>query len=246
MVIPDTQNKPGTPVNHLEAAGQMVVELRPDVLINLADWWDMPSLSSYDEGTIAREGVRYADDIRSGNTAMDIFLAPLKKFQATKLGRDYNPRKIFVIGNHEFRILRHAEAHPYLERMLSYADLNLKDWFVYPFLGLAEADGIYYSHYFANPMSGKPYGGTIQNMLSKIGMSFTMGHVQKLSYDRKDLPNGAVLNGLIAGAFYQHDEAYKGPQGNHHWRGLVYKHNVHQGNYDLETWSLDRVLKTYG
>lgn len=244
VFLPDPQVRLDCPTNHLEAAGNLIVDIRPDVWVVGGDFWDMPSLSSYDFGTIAGEGARYVEDIEAGNVAMDLMLKPLRQFQKTKAGANYKPRMIFIMGNHEQRIQRHMEKNPFLDGALG-NDLNLKGWRVYKFLEMAEVDGIFYSHYFYNPMTGKPYGGTSQNILNKVGISFTMGHVQKLDYARKDLPNGRVLNGLVAGAFYQHDERYKGPQGNHHWRGLVVKRNVCEGNYDLELWTLERVLKVY-
>lgn len=246
IILPDPQVRPGTPTHHLKAVGNMVVELQPDVFVCMGDFWDMHSLSQYDMGRIAGEKARYLDDIKAGNAAMDILLAPIKKFQGTKPGKNYKPRMIFIMGNHENRIMKHMEAHPYLEGVFHYEEFNLRSWAVYKFLTLAEADGVYYSHYFYNPMSGKAYGGSIQNMLNKIGVSFTMGHQQRIAYDRKDLPNGKTINGLVAGACYIHDEAYKGPQGNHHWRGVIVKHNVRLGNYDLETCELPRLLEIYG
>jgi hypothetical protein len=245
LYIPDPQVRPGSPVNHLDAAGNMAVELKPDTIICGGDFWDMHSLSSYDQGTIAGEGSRYKDDIEAGNAAMDVLMYPIRKFQSTKSGKDYRPRMIFTLGNHENRILKHMQAHPFLEGVLG-NDLNLRGWKVYKFLELAEADGVFYTHYFYSPMTGKSFGGTAQNVLSKVGISFTMGHVQKLDYARKDLPNGKVINGLIGGAFYQHDEVYKGPQGNHHWRGVVVKRDVKDGDYDLEVWNIERVLRVYG
>lgn len=51
--------------------------------------------------------------------------------------------------------------------------------------------------------------------------------------------------GLVAGAFYMHDEEYKGPQANNHWRGVCMLNNVHDGVYDLETISLRSLLGKY-
>jgi hypothetical protein len=49
----------------------------------------------------------------------------------------------------------------------------------------------------------------------------------------------------VAGAFYQHDEEYAGPQGNHYWRGIVYKHEVRDGDYDLMELSLPYLLRAW-
>lgn len=84
MVIPDTQVKPGVPMNHLTAAGNYIVRKRPDVIIHIGDHWDMASLSSYDRGKKAMEGRRVLADIQAGKDAMDLLLAPLKALQKTK------------------------------------------------------------------------------------------------------------------------------------------------------------------
>ena len=240
LVIPDAQVKPGTGKAHIQAAGRLARDQRPDVIVVIGDWWDFPSLSSYDQGKTAAEGRRYVADLEAGNEAMKLFLA-----EATK-PRGYKPKLHFTVGNHEQRADRHAEANPALQGVLGTKDLHLPGFRVHKFLQLCHIDGIAYSHYFANPFSGRPYGGTMQNMLAKIGFSFTMGHVQKLDIGRRDLANGRAIQGLVAGSFYTHDEDYKGPQGNPHWRGLVMKHNVYQGEYDLETYSIKRLLKRYG
>lgn len=248
LIIADVQAKPGLQYPHLHALGKLVVERRPDVIINIGDFYDMPSLSSYDSG-LKTEGRRVKNDLLAGHEAMDILLAPLKRLQLqqAECGEPvYKPRMVYLIGNHEYRIVRHIESHANLEGMLSLDDLHTKDWEVIPFLEVVKIDGVAYSHYFCNPMTGKPYTGTMNTMIKNIGYSFTMGHQQRFEYGRKDLTDGAVLNGLVAGSFYMHDEDYKGPQGNRHWRGIAYKHNVRNGDYDVEAISLERVLRDYG
>ena len=66
LVIGDTQSKPGTPTEHIEALGNLIVERQPDVIIHIGDNWDMESLSSYDEDTFKMEGRRIEDDIEAG------------------------------------------------------------------------------------------------------------------------------------------------------------------------------------
>jgi len=58
LVIPDTQVKDGVDTNHLAWCGQYLVEKRPDTIVCLGDFWDFPSLSFYDKGTLAFEGRR--------------------------------------------------------------------------------------------------------------------------------------------------------------------------------------------
>jgi len=97
-------------------------------------------------------------------------------------------------------------------------------------------------------MTGNPFGGTIDARLKNIGHSFTMGHQQTLLYGLRyvnDEYSGRSQHGLVAGACYLHDEDYKGPQGNAHWRGIIVKHQVCEGSYDPMFVSLDYLCRRY-
>ena len=61
----------------------------------------------------------------------------------------------------------------------------------------------------------------------------------------KNLNNGKVIRGLVSGAFYLHDEDYKGVQGNTHFRGLTIKNEVKDGNYDIMEVSMDYLCRKY-
>ena len=239
LFIGDTQVKPGVPLDHLEALGRFIADRKPEVIVHAGDNWDMPSLSSYDEGKMAMEGRRYEMDIDAGNEAIEILDDAIANIN------NYDPERYFLIGNHEHRIERYVEEHPKLEGFMGYDDFNLDNWEVVPFLNIINIDGVHYSHYFANPFSGRPYGGTVVNKLNKLKFSFAQGHVQILEYHKDYLNNGDTLSGLVNGAFYMHDEGYKGPQGNHHWQGVCLLKGVVNGDYDLETISLDRLLADY-
>lgn len=248
LVIPDTQVKPGVPLDHIKWAGRALMEYRPDVVIVIGDWWDFPSLSSYDRGKPRKmEGRRLKDDIDAGNEAMKLFLAPLRKYRKKCKGKTrYNPRLVFTMGNHCERLTRAIDAMPYeLEGVVSFADLDLADFEVFPFLQPVVIDGIAYAHYFYNPMSGKPYGGTAHTKLKNIGRSFTMGHQQGLDYALRQLPTGERQYGMVAGSFYLHDEEYLGPQASQEWRGIIVKNEVKNGGYDPMPLSLDYLRRRF-
>ena len=250
FVIPDCQVKPGVPTNHLRAAGNYVVSKKPDVIINLGDFWDMPSLSSYDRGTKKAEGRTYQEDIDAGIAGLKEFMKPIweyNKQRAKNKKKQYRPRLVFLLGNHEERIMRHVNANPELDGKCSYDDLKLKEmgWEVYDFLEMVEIDGVTYSHYFANPNTGRPWGGMARTRLNNVGFTFTMGHQQGKDLAEKHLANGKALRALIVGSFYQHDEDYKGYQGNSHFRGCIYKHEVKDGDYNLMELSLDYLLRKW-
>lgn len=250
FIIPDTQVKQGVPLEHLTAAGNYIADKMPEKIIHIGDHFDMPSLSSYDKGTKRAEGARYQDDIDAGIDGMERLLAPIRRLQSSQRRRKlkvYTPDMHFLIGNHEERIMRHVNVHPELAGKLSYADLELErfGWTVHDFTRIVVLDGVHYSHYFYNPNTGRALGGVCHTRLKNLGFSFTMGHQQGKDQAERYLNNGEVHRGLICGSFYQHNEHYKGPQGNEHWRGCVMKNQVRDGNYDIMELSLDYLLRKW-
>lgn len=251
LLLPDTQIKPDVPTNHILAAGRYMADKKPDVVVAIGDWWDMPSLSSYDKkGGRSFEGRRVLADIEAGNDAMDLFLSPLREYNANRRKtrhKQYNPRMVFCMGNHENRIDRAIEDNPSYEGLLGYDKLNLKGWEVYDFLDVATIGGVWFSHYFVNTLSLRKgvLAGTIDTKLQKVGNSFVMGHQQTKQYGEHYLNDGTAHVGLVAGAFYQHHEDYMGRQGNHHWRGAVMLNDVRDGMYDPMFLSMDYFLREW-
>jgi hypothetical protein len=250
LVIPDTQCKPGVPLEHLLWLGDYIADKRPETIVHLGDHWDMPSLSEYDKGKKVAEGRRYSADIAAGNLGLDLLMRPIQNLNARLREKHeplYKPRKVFTLGNHEQRIQRHVNANAHLAGKIGYHDFNLKQhgWEVHDFLQLVNVDGIAYAHYFPNPNSGKPWGGAVLLRLKNIGFSFTMGHQQGKQQAERYLQDGTAQRGLVIGSYYQHDEEYKGPQGNYHWRGVIMKHEVTEGNYDLMEVSLNYLRNRY-
>lgn len=248
IVIPDTQVRPGVNTAHLRWIGQYIAEHaggHPDVkIIHLGDHWDMKSLSSYDKGKKSHEGLRYSADIKAGNAGLAELDEPILEFNKG-LRRKWRPRKILLRGNHEDRITRAIEQDAELDGALSLDDLESPGWETHDFLKPVEVDGIHYSHFFYNPMTGRPYAGqSIDTRLKTIGHSFSMGHQQTLAYGLRFVA-GRSQHGLVAGACYLHDEEYKGPQGNAHWRGVVVCHQVERGSYDPMFVSLDYLCRKY-
>lgn len=102
-----------------------------------------------------------------------------------------------------------------------------------------------YVHYLSNPMTGKPYCGTALSQLNKVQHSFCVGHRQTLDVATYFTPTGKQTWGIVAGAFYEHNEEYKGYQGNAHFRGIVMLHDVHDGKFDPMIVSLSYLKERY-
>lgn len=250
MVIPDTQVKPNGSVDHLRWAGEYAAEKKPDVIIHLGDHWDMPSLSVYDVGKKSFEGRRYADDIQAGLKGMAAFLAPIRaeqqRLRINKKKR-WNPKLIFIIGNHEQRIERAIESDAKLEGLIGYKDLQLDKlgWETHDFLEPVVVDGICYSHYFTSGVMGRPVSSA-KLMIQKKMMSCVMGHVQdrEIAYARK--ADGSHVTGLFAGIFYVHDEDYLTPQTNGSWSGIWMFHDVNDGAFHEQPISIESLRRKYG
>jgi len=247
--IPDTQVRDGVPTDHIEALGNYIEEKRFDKIIVAGDWWDMPATRNWNTAK-DQEKLRVIDDIQSGNRAMHKLWRPVetqnRKYSQWKKKR-YEPEKYFLFGNHEVHLERIWEKDPRLEGLIGYDSLALEQYGfkTYEFLQPVNIDGILYCHFFVNPGSGRAYSGMMETRLKNIGCSFTQGHYQEFSYGERQLPNGQRLHGLVAGSFYMHDEDYKGPQGNSHWRGVVVKNEVQDGEYDIMKVSIDYLLRKY-
>ena len=83
LVIPDCQVRQGVPLEHLTWAGEAIVDYRPDVVVNIGDFADMPSLSTHDKpGSKFFEGLRYKTDVEVTKEAMKLLLAPLRDLQS--------------------------------------------------------------------------------------------------------------------------------------------------------------------
>lgn len=255
LVIPDTQVKYGVNTDHIKAAGKYVLEHKPEYIVVMGDWWDTQSLSVYNSN-MAKEGLRLLNDVEAGNQAMIDFLAPIKSYnkkrKLLKKGR-YLPKLVFIEGNHDVRVRinRLLEDHPALEGFLqdpTVPFLEQEGFEVVPFLHVKDIEGIKFSHYFNNPHSlkGSPLGGAIDTMIKNAGHSFVMGHQQTLKMGKHYLSDGSSRLGIVAGAFYTHEEDYMSKQSNNHFRGMIHLHSVNQGDADIQTISTDRLLKQYG
>ncbi len=251
IMIPDLQVKPDIDTAYLSWIGEYLAHKKPDVIINIGDHFDLPSLSSYDKGTKKAEGKHLQDDIDAGIEGMNLLLQPIADLQQQELEEfgevRYKPKMVFTLGNHEQRLERHLNANPELTGLVSYGDFKLEEngWEVYDFLEPAVVDGVMYIHYMPNPMTGKPYGGQALSILKNVGCSVSMGHKQCLDVATRSLPTGQQQWFLICGAGYPHKEGYKGYTGNHHFRGVVVKHRVSQGSYDPMFVNLDYLKGKY-
>lgn len=245
FIIPDVQIRPEDNLDFLEDIGKYIVDKQPDVIVQIGDFADMPSLSSYDIGKKSFEGRRYQKDIAAARDAMAALLTPIVEYNQMRRRngkKQYRPRMVLTLGNHENRINRAVNNDPKLEGVLSVDDLWYKrfGWEVYDFLDVVVIDGVAYSHYFVTGVAGRA-ASTAAAQFRKTNMSCIAGHQQGLQIHTGGRADGARLTSIIAGSCYEHDEDYLGKQGNKHWRGCLMLHEVNNGQFDLMPVSLDYI-----
>lgn len=251
LVIPDTQCMPGVPTNHFTALGRYTASKRPDVIVHLGDFRDMPSLSSYESAVRrAREGRCKVADIDAGNKAIELFENELAK------AKGYSPVKVMLEGNHDGwnehgRIGRYLAEHPDDQRLFELVPFLEKQcgWQVFPFLQTVEIAGVLYCHLFPYSAKGTVTGaslrmgaGSASAQVKAVMQSCTAGHKQGLDVAIYNTPV-STHRGLIAGSFYQHQDGYM--PGARFWRGVLTKTEAQDGNYGLVEVSLDFLLRKY-
>jgi hypothetical protein len=250
IYVPDTQIRPGVPTDYLDWIAEYIVEKQPDTIVVGGDWWDFASLNSHDlPGSKTLEGTRFKNDVDVGNEAFSRFAGPIKSNvslqKKNKRKKPWTPQCVFTDGNHENRADRVASNSPKYDGIIGSHLCDTQNFTRYPFLQIAWIDGVAYSHYFSNPHSGKPIGGTAQNRLTRIGSSFVHGHQQGLDYGTKIMGSGKTLTGVIAGSCYVHIEEYRGNQGQRHFRGIVCLNEVKDGEFYPMAVSLDFLCQKY-
>jgi hypothetical protein len=240
-VIPDTQIRPGVPLDHLTWCGKYLAHQQPDVIVQIGDFCDLSSLSTHDEkGSITLEGKRYKKDLDAVYQGLSLLICELSKV------RGWKPKLVMTLGNHEDRITRTIKADPKLEGVISLNDLGYKacGWDVYPFLQPVTIGGVAFCHYFPSGIMGRPITSA-RTILSKLHMSAYAGHQQGRDIAYAHRADGRDLTAIISGSFYQHEEEYLSPFTNNHWRGMYMLNEVRDGQFDEMAVSIDYLRRRF-
>lgn len=241
LVIPDPHCKVGVSNDRFTWAGKLAKDVDPDVIICLGDWVNMDSLSHFDRGTMSFENRRYQKEIDHAHDALERFNKAYGKKKR---------RMVMLGGNHEHRITRFVESNPELDGKMSVEDIGFEDfgWEYHPYEKPVDIDGILYCHHFPSGVLGKPISGEhiASGLLKKTFQSATVGHSHTWDHAVRGTPTGRHIMGLCAGCYLDHNEPYAKSTMPLWWKGLVVKHNVHNGVYDLSQYSIKDIRRTYG
>jgi hypothetical protein len=244
LIIPDSHAHPEHSNQRYSYLGQLIADVRPDTVVDIGDWFDMPSLCSYDKGKRGFENRRYHLDIAAGVEAQDRLLSVLRKNKRRK------PRLIRCLGNHEHRLLRALDLDPILDGTISTRDFQSREYGFeeYPFLEIVEVDGIQYSHYFASGVMGRPIGGVNlgASILSKQFQSATQGHTHMFDHAVRVRGDGRRVHGLSCGVFQDYVPDFAKASARYWSSGVVIKRGVSNGDYDITWVSMRQLKEVYG
>ena len=249
LVIPDAHAHPNHHNRRAEWVGSLIHDLRPDVVIDMGDSADMPSLSSYDKGKRSFQGRTYRADVNAYLDFQD------KLWRIARRSKKKLPRRVRLIGNHEQRIDRALDADPQLVGAIGYDDLELKRYYddIVHYEGstpgVLEIDGVYYAHFFVAGLLGRPIGGEhpAYQHLTKKFQSCTAGHSHVFDYKMRPTGDGKRTNMcLVSGCLVDYQTDWAGQMQALWNTGVAIKRGVENGRYDLEWVSLARLKELYG
>lgn len=249
LVIPDLQIRAGVSLGHLPCIGKYILDMRPDVIVQIGDFADCYALNSH-TSKYEQERVRFIDDVNAVKAAQQLLLAPIWEFndgQRKLKKRQYKPEMYITLGNHEDRITRLLNERPELIGMFprDLFDFRKNGWTVLPFKKVLEIDGVFFSHYFQTTSTGNP-SSSARALLNRRLASCVQGHKQGLDWAHAYRPDGSKISCIIAGSCYNHSEPFMGQQDKTHWRGLVLLDNVKNGNFWESFIPLDYIKERYG
>lgn len=252
LVIPDAHAHPDHHNKRFDLLSELIMDRRPDTIVCIGDFSDMPSLSSYDKGKKSAIGRKWKDDYDATHDALERTFKGVEAFneRARKnKDRQYKPRTVMVLGNHEDRINTAINLDPEIEGLLSIEALKYDDYWdeVIPYKQSIKIDGVMYSHNFASGVAGRPIGGELvgNSLLKKNFCSSTVGHGHTFNTATSTTADGRKMHGMSVGWFGDFVPDFAKQTEHLWWSGVVLKHDVTDGDYDLEQISLDRMRKLY-
>lgn len=249
LVIPDSHAHPDFNNERFTWLGKLIVDIQPDVIVNLGDQADMASLCSYDKGMLSGEGRRYQADIEANKDANARVFGEIETYNKWRRVK-YKPETYFCMGNHEDRINRQVQYSPELLGKLSMDDLGNQDYYdtVADFLDPIQVDGIFYSHYFTSGVMNRAISGEhpAAMCIAKKHASCISGHSHLRDFAERTTVDGKRLMSIVGGVFQDYHADYAGEANKMWWSGVCVLRNVEDGQFDHEWISIATLKEKYG
>ena len=229
LIIPDAHATPDQENGRFSWLGELIADIRPDVVINIGDWYDLSSLCSYDKGTKSFEGRRLRSDLDAGYDALERVMQPIRRAKK-KL-----PRFVSLEGNHEYRLTKAINNNPTeLHQMIDTDAFRFDDfgWEYHPYNGATPAtlfiDNVLYAHYITKPGSDRATSTEhhAYNLIYETMSNVVVGHKHSLDWAYRTKVDGTPIQGICAGCYMDYQPSYAGESAKHWWSGVVVLENL--------------------
>lgn len=257
LVIGDAHARPDIDNRRFTWLGNLIADLKPDLVVDMGDWSDMASLSSYDGSALtgskrptkAFEGRRYKADVEAGIDARE------RIYDVFRRSKKRKPLFVALGGNHDDeRISRALNMVPELEGVIGIKDHLRREygWKHVPFLEPFQYEGFSFSHYMPSGVMGKPIGGEYPatTLLKKQFTSCVVGHSHLFDESHRAKADGGKIQAFVAGCYLapKQWEHYAG-QANQMWdKGILYMKGVEDGfcTGGFNWITVEQIRRVYG
>lgn len=248
IILPDQHAVSYHNNDRADWAARLIIDVKPDVVINMGDAADLESLATYEKGKRSFHGKSYRKDLDAHLDFQERLWEPVKR-QKKKL-----PHRVILEGNHENRIERALDLSPELTGTIGFSDL-LFDYYYDEIVrydgglpGVFKQDGIIFSHFFPTGVSGRPIGGErpAHMLLAKNGMSTIAAHSHTLDFATRRTVADQHMNGLVCGCYQDFINPWAGSIGKFWQAGIPILRNVENGSFDFQWIGIESLRKTYG
>lgn len=247
LIIPDQHAHPDHNNDRADYLAEFIIDLKPDVVVNMGDAADMPSLSDYDKGKRSFVGRSYKADIEAHLDFQERLWGPVR---STKKKMPY---RVYLEGNHEHRVERALDYSPELSGTIGFHDYDFESYYhdviryEGSLPGIWKSDGILFAHFFPAGVSGRPLGGNspARMMQLKNKVSCVASHIHTLDLATERNIDGRTVNCLVAGCYQDYVNDWAGPIGRYWRAGVAVLHNVRDGDFDFQWVSLETLKNIY-
>jgi len=240
----------------------IILERKPDIILEIGDFADLSTLGVYDKGTEKAWGKSYKDQVAAAKEASRLAFGGIAKYNSTIGKRKkelYEPRIIRCGGNHEEgRMDAFLNKNPEFRGHISMEDLGYTDHNCeyHPFLKPVLFQGLTASHFFYSKSQRYP-APSAKAILALNMCSSLSGHSHSFDYAHTYNIHGRRITSVIGGCYLDTKETSNAPDPNSQmsyagpvkrwWNGLNYLHDVNEfGEFDLEQISIQKVKRNYG
>ncbi len=257
--IPDTHCYHGDNPARFGYLSKFIADIQPDTVIFKGDWFDMYSINRFNKiGSIKREGERICLDIDAGAQALHTTWNGVSRLNARRRmykEKQYKPRVIFMLGNHEERLVTFIDENPMLEgvpgldipQVIS-SIRDIPEMEVIAYRKWVEVDDIVFTHIPFN--GGRPISGRVNtcgDALKLVDKSSSFSHTHRLEFKQfTRMPSQKLISAFNSGCFIDDPyPEYMIDSNPNWWQGvsLLFPEN---GNFNITTHSLVSLRKRYG